>query len=241
MNVRDKFLSSRWAWFLQGLPAPARAAALFRVKRYTMTQPRRCKLLWNQCMDVFRRGVPGSLVECGVWRGGSSGVMALAARHAGETRELHLFDSFEGLPEPQEVDEQAAADYSSGRASGKLSSIGRCKAELDEVEGFLFGQLQLDRKQVHFHVGWFQNTVPIDAATLGPIALLRLDGDWYESTKVCLEHLYPRLTPGGVLVLDDYFAWAGCRKATDEYRAQHGITEPIIAIDQDAAYWVKGK
>src|SRR6266540_6311202 len=102
MNFFQRAVTSRWAWLLQGLPVPARASALFRVRRATMTRPGRCRLLWDQCMDVFQRNVAGDLVECGVWRGGSSGLMGLAAQHAGEKRQLHLFDSFEGLPEPQE-------------------------------------------------------------------------------------------------------------------------------------------
>jgi O-methyltransferase len=239
MSFVKRLQDSRWSWFAQGLPSPARAHALFRVRRATMTTPVRCRALWDQCHDLFRRRVPGALVECGVWRGGSAGVMALAARHGGERRVLHLFDSFEGLPEPQLIDEAAAHDYSGGRSSGELRSIDRCKAGREEVERFLFGQLALDRAHVHFHQGWFQNTVPVDAAHIGPIALLRLDGDWYESTQVCLDHLYPLLSPGGIVILDDYFAWAGCRKATDEYRARHGITTKLARIDVDAGCWIK--
>jgi len=241
MNPLRRAIGSRWGWFLHGLPSVPRAAALFRVRRATMTMSGRCRSLWDQCQEVFRHHVPGSLVECGVWRGGSAAVMALAARSAGQDRALHLFDSFEGLPEPTEIDEAKAIDYSGGRAGGKLSSIDRCKAGLEEVRGFLFGQLGLDPARVHFHVGWFQDTLPADAPTLGPIALLRLDGDWYESTAVCLEHLYPLLSPGGIIVLDDYFAWAGCKKATDEYRAKHGITAPLRQIDREAVFWVKAR
>jgi O-methyltransferase len=239
MTLAQRVFCSRWGWFLQGLPSLARARALFRVRRATMTSARRCRLLWDQCNEIFRRGVPGSFVECGVWRGGSSAVMALAARRVGQNRQLHLFDSFEGLPEPQKIDEAGAAEYSGGRSSGSLQSIDRCKAELAEVEAFLFGDLRLNREAVHFHVGWFQHTVAAAGDALGDVAVLRLDGDWYESTKVCLEHLYPKLSRGGVLILDDYFAWVGCKKATDEYRASHNITTPITRIDVDAAYWVK--
>lgn len=239
MSFFKRLQESRWSWFLQGLPSPARARALFQVRPATMTTAVRCRTLWDQCHDLFRRRVPGVLLECGVWRGGSAGVMALAARHAGEPRALHLFDSFEGLPEPQEIDEAAAHDYSGGRSSGELTPIDRCKAGREEVESFLFGRLSVERPLVHFHVGWFQNTVPAAAPQIESIALLRLDGDWYESTQVCLEHLYPKLSPGGLVILDDYFAWAGCRKATDEYRARHGITSELVRIDVNAGCWVK--
>ena len=186
---------------------------------------------------MLMEGVPGSLVECGVWRGGSSGIMGTAAREAG--RFLHLFDSFEGLPEPGALDGDEAVQYSGGKASGELAPIGKCDATLDTVKGVLFERFGLDPQGVRFHVGWFQNTVPRDAVNLGPIAVLRLDGDWYESTKVCLEHLYPALSARGVLILDDYYCWEGCRKAAEEYRAAHAITAPIQRIDRDAAYWIK--
>lgn len=239
MSLIKKFTQSRWMWGLKGLPSPARAHALFSAKRYTMTLPERCRKLWDLCGDAFARKVPGCLVECGVWRGGSAAVMGLAARHAGERRQLHLFDSFEGLPEPDERDGAKAAAYSAGKSSGALSSIHQCEAGLAEVQDALLGKIRLPEELVTFHRGWFQDTVPSDAKTLGPIAVLRLDGDWYESTAICLKHLYPLLPPGGVLVLDDYFCWEGCRKATDEYRAEHGITAPIIRTDLEAVYWIK--
>jgi O-methyltransferase len=232
-------LNSRWAWFVKGLPDFARARAMFRIKRYTMTSPTRCRTLWDQCSELIRKQVPGCFVECGVWRGGSAGLMGLAMRHLGEQRPLHLFDSFEGLPEPTAIDEAEAKIYSGNRASGKLASVGQCQAGLPEVERFLFDFLNLNRNQVKLHVGWFQNTLPTDAPKLGKIALLRLDGDWYESTMVCLNHLYPQLSPGGIVILDDYHAWAGCKKATDEYRQQHGITTPMHRIDDVAFYWIK--
>ena len=99
--------------------------------------------------------------------------------------------------------------------------------------------IKVGEEHTHFHVGWFQNTVPADAAGMGPIALLRLDGDWYDSTKICLENLYPLLSPGGVLIMGDYFAWEGCKKATDEYRQIHHIESAIHRIGLDAAFWVK--
>ncbi len=235
----QRILKSRWIWGLKGLPIFARAMALFRARRYTMTSPERCRLLWDQSCQVLRKNIPGCFVECGVWRGGSSAIMGLASRHLGQKRDLHLFDSFEGLPEPTKIDGEAAKSYSSGRAAGELKSVDQCKAGLSEVQTFLLEQLKLDQSKIHFHVGWFQNTVPADASSLGPIALLRLDGDWYESTRICLDHLYPLLSAGGIIILDDYFAWEGCKKATDEFRLKHGITAPIQKIDIDAACWTK--
>ncbi len=117
--------------------------------------------------------------------------------------------------------------------------MAKCEAGLDEVKATLLDKAGLNSSGVEFHVGWFQDTVPISTTKLKSIALLRLAGDWYASTQVCLEHLYPRLSPGGVLVLDDYFRWEGCRKATDEYRTHHKITTPSTRIDADRGYWIK--
>jgi hypothetical protein len=196
-------------------------------------------MLWDQCSQVLQANVPGAFVECGVWRGGSAAVIGLAIRHSGQPRDLHLFDSFEGLPEPTDKDGIAAKEYSGGRAAGKLKSINQCEAGLGEVQSFLLGALGFDRSRTHFHAGWFQNTLPVIAPQLGPIALLRLDGDWYDSTRLCLEHLYPRVSPGGVVVMDDYWAWEGCRKATDEYRCAYQVNSPLFRIDVDAGYWIK--
>ena len=239
MNLFTRILTSRWGWALKGFPSLKRAAALFRVRRHTMTSPERCRNLWDLCQVVAVKNVPGCLVECGVWRGGSAGLMTLAMRHAGQTRPLHLFDSFEGLPEPGDKDGEIAVAYSGGKGSGALKSVHKCEAGLEDVRQFLHQQLDVPQDLIHYHVGWFQNTVPGDAALVGKIAVLRLDGDWYESTRVCLEHLYPVLQPGGVLILDDYYCWEGCRKATDEYRENHGITAPMIKVDADCAYWWK--
>jgi O-methyltransferase len=235
-----KLTESRWAWFLKGLPVLPRAVAMFRAKRYTMTTPIRCRRLWDSCKQMLNQNVPGVFVECGVWKGGSSAIMALAIKNAGHERHLHLFDSFEGLPEPTEIDgEFATTTYSGGRSGGKLAPINQCSAELDGVRHLILDKIKMPPTLAHFHVGWFQNTVPADARKLGPIALLRLDGDWYDSTKICLEHLYPLLSPGGIVIMDDYYAWEGCLKATDEYRNKHNIISPIQRIDGDAGFWVK--
>jgi O-methyltransferase len=239
-TLPKRLAESRWAWFLKGLPVLPRATAMFRARRYTMTTPIRCRALWDSCKQVLDQDVPGCFVECGVWKGGSSAIMALAVQNAGQKRHLHLFDSFEGLPEPTEKDgAYATTTYSGGRSGGKLATIDQCRAGLDGVRHLILDEIKVPPEFAHFHVGWFQNTIPTDAKQLGPIALLRLDGDWYDSTKVCLENLYSLLSPGGIIIMDDYFCWEGCRKATDEYRSQNNLDSPIQRIDGDAGFWVK--
>jgi O-methyltransferase len=238
---RIKFLltDSRWIWFIKGLPSSKRAYALLRIRNNTMTSFERCRALWNLSRMLVRKKVPGAFVECGVWLGGSIGLIGLAVQSLSEDRELHLFDSFEGLPEPGPNDGEKAREYSGGRSEGRLSPISRCEATLEQVRRFLFERLKLDSGQVQFHVGWFQQTVPATANQLKPLAMLRLDGDWYESTRICLEYLYPKLSPGGIVILDDYYCWEGCRKATDEFRKAHGIVAPLVQVDNECCYWIK--
>lgn len=206
-----------------------------------MTWPTRAKLLWDTCTKILKNNVEGDFVECGVWRGGSAGLMGLVLRDFDKSghRNLHLFDSFEGLPEPSEEDGKKAADYSGGVSSGQLKSVHQCEAGIDLVKTFLFGKLGLSRDKVHFHQGWFQDTLPLLKEEPRKIAVLRLDGDWYESTKVCLEHLYDRVAIGGAVILDDYYCWEGCQKATDEFRIARNILEPMVRVDEEAVYWIK--
>ena len=233
--------AARVRWALRGLPDLPLARTLYQISTHTMTRPVRAKALWNLCRDTLRAGVPGDFVECGVWRGGSAGLMAVTLRRfdKGTRRRLHLFDSFEGLPEPGTEDGAKAADYWKSTEGSEHAFIHRCVAGADLVRSFLHDRLRIPRGQVVFHEGWFQDTLPRLDADFGPIAVLRLDGDWYDSTRICFEHLYDRLSPGGVVLLDDYFCWDGCRKATDEFRTLKSITEMIIRIDSDSGYWIK--
>ena len=204
-----------------------------------MTSFERCFSLWGLCGDIIARQVPGDFVECGVWRGGSALIMGSVLKKLNQTRRLHLFDSFQGLPQPSAEDGERAADYSDGQRDGKMVPVAKCEATIDHVKSALFNDAKLDPSYVEFYEGWFQDTVPVSGNRLSKIAVLRLDGDWYASTQVCLEHLYPRLSSGGIIILDDYYCWDGCKKATDEYRAHHHINAPLIQVDNDCCYWIK--
>ena len=214
--------------------------ALEIVADYTLTSYERLVTLWRQVRYLDRARILGCLVECGTWRGGSVGMMALAHLAGGRPlRDLHLFDSFEGLPEPdQEKDGDAAIDYAAGRASGKLASIGQCVAPLEDNRRLLGEIIGYPVSLTHYHVGWFQDTVPRDAPEIGPIALLRLDGDWYESTKICLEELALKVSSGGMVVIDDYGKWPGCRQAVDEYLSK--LNRPLFLnhIDPPGRYYI---
>lgn len=166
-------------------------------------------------------------------------MMALAHLANGPpTRSIHLFDSFQGLPEPDaELDGEMAVAYSEGRAHGRLVSIGACASSLDVNRELMERVVSYPPALTVYHVGWFQDTVPEAGRTMGPIALLRLDGDWYASTKLCLEHLFPLVVDGGAVVIDDYGKWAGCRRATEEFLAQFDPRPFLHIMDSSARYF----
>ena len=214
--------------------------AVSRVRPNTMVSFDRLATLWLQVLYLDRNRIPGDLVECGVWRGGAAAMMALAHLGSGSKtfRQLQLFDSWKGLPEPDgELDGTFAVEYSGGAHNGKLKPVGKCVASLDEARYLLETQVGYPSDLVHYHVGWFQETLP--RTELGAISLLRLDGDWYESTKLCLEYLYPRVVKGGIVVLDDYGYWSGCRKATDEFLQIQSDPIMLHHIDDTGRYFLK--
>jgi len=200
---------------------------LFR-KTYpnTMVGYARLSNAYELAQLVEQTGLEGAFVECGVWKGGCIATMAWVVRQANSNRSIWLFDSFEGLPEPTELDGPRAQEY-----------VGRFAASVKDVEGILFSRLKINRDSVHIVKGWFQDTLPAFKDEIGPIAILRLDGDWYESTKCCLEHLYEQVVPGGYVIIDDYGCWGGCRIATDEFLENTGLE--LQVIDQKGRFFQK--
>lgn len=222
---------------------PFRARLFMTVRPYTMVSGARLRNIHDVATDIERRGIRGAFAECGVWRGGCAAVMAAVSRRAGSHRPVWLFDSFEGLPEPSEADGRAAAEYAGEQAGGQLRSIGRTVATADDVREIM-GKLKIDPTTLIIREGWFQSTIPQSVSTIGPIALLRLDGDWYESTLVCLQGLYDLVVSGGVVVIDDYDYWEGCRRAVDDFFAARGeqvVLRPITGsrAAPDGRYLVK--
>ncbi|MEX2586624.1 MAG: TylF/MycF/NovP-related O-methyltransferase [Actinomycetota bacterium] len=183
----------------------------------------------QECVtDVITRKVPGDLIETGVWRGGASIFMAAVLKAYGETdRTLWVADSFRGLPEPEE-------GTHAGDVADPLVKFHDLAVPLDVVQNN-FRKYGLLSEQVRFLVGWFQDTLP--SAEVDQLAVLRLDGDMYDSTMVALESLYPKLSVGGYVIVDDYSALAACKDAVDEFRAREGIDDPMITVDWAAVYW----
>jgi O-methyltransferase len=183
-------------------------------------------------------GIPGAFVECGVWRGGCAGIMARLAQPARRT--VWLFDSFEGMPEATEQDVgDAAHALARGRKDGRLVAVGTNVAVLEDVQDLIHRKLGVSRAGVEIRQGWFQDTVGRARGEVGPIALLRLDGDWYESTRTCIEALYDQVAEGGFVVIDDYGEFPGCRTAIDQFFATRGLRVTLHAVDYTRVYLQK--
>lgn len=173
----------------------------------------------------------GSVVECGVWRGG---MIAGIAELLGNEKRYWLFDSFEGLPEAKEIDGQAAIDWQ--KKPGGQFYYDNCRAE----ENYARDAITLSGTQhVEIVKGWFQDTVK--NSNTGPISLLRLDGDWYESTLTCLEAFYSRIVDGGIVIIDDYYQWDGCARAVHDFLSKHSIPDRIHQSKYGVAYIIKNK
>lgn len=225
-----------------------------RVRGHTMVTLPRLVSLVQQVRQCEAAGTSGAFVECGVWKGGCAGLMALANLRYGATRrDLHLFDAFTEICEPDEtVDGERAVREARSWTRGEAGTTGRLAplqgfydafggpGTLEENVALLEQAIGYDARRIHYHEGWFQDTLPRDAAAVGPIAILRLDGDWYASTKVCLEHLYEQVVPSGVVIVDDYGTYDGCRKAVDEFIRGRGLQVRLEQVDAECRYWVKG-
>jgi len=182
--------------------------------------------------DVLRNGVPGDLIETGVWRGGATILMRALLRAWNVTdRRVWVADSFEGLPRP-------SADVYPDDEGENLHQFDQLAVSLEEVKSN-FAKYGLLDEQVQFLKGWFCDS--LKSAPIEKLAVLRLDGDMYESTIDALNHLYPKLSEGGYLIVDDFGAFKSCRHAVEDYRKMHRISDPIQRIDWTGVYWQRGK
>jgi O-methyltransferase len=187
----------------------------------------------QECVDAIARdGVDGDLIEAGAWRGGATILMraALDSSRDGRDRTVWVADSFQGFPESEDDAPERV------RFTKFLRAFDFLAVSLEEVQGN-FGRFGLERG-VRFVPGFFKDTLP--KLTDRRWAIVRLDGDTYDATRVALECLYPGLSLGGYLIVDDYGAFEECRRAVDEFRTEHGITEPIEEVDWTCVRWRLG-
>lgn len=202
------------------------------IKAYTMTSPERVNALIDAVNYVVTNKIDGAFVECGVWKGGSTMAMALTLKNLDdESRDLYLYDTFNGMSAPSDADvssqgEKAYDQFSRTKISKDSSNW--CFSSLNEVKENVFST-GYPKGKTHFIKGKVEDTIPTNIPN--EIALLRLDTDWYESTKHEMTHLFPLLKQNGVLIIDDYGHWEGARKAIDEYISDNNICILLNRID----------
>jgi len=202
-----------------------------QVRPHTLTSPERGYALYDGIRYLEKGGIPGDIVECGVYKGGSSLLAALTLLKEGQTeRGLWLYDTFEGMTEPTKEDRIAFT----GQAVADRFQENWWAAGEAQVRG-LMNSSGYPKEKMHFIAGAVEETLLKEIPS--QIALLRLDTDWYQSTKAELEILYPRLVPGGLLIIDDYGHFTGARQAVDEYFGQKAF---LARVDYTGRVLVKG-
>lgn len=228
MDKRELFICDKLTFNpddrLNGKDWPVYAESMIGYKRLSNVQ---------YCVEeVLKNKIEGDLMETGVWRGGTVIFMRAILKAFDITdRIVWAADSYEGLPKPNV--EKYAADK-----DDIFYTYNELKVSLEQVKEN-FRKYGLLDEQVHFLKGWFRDTLP--SAPVKRLAVLRLDGDMYESTMDALTHLYPKLSTGGFVIIDDWGSVEGCRRAVEDYRKDKQITEEIIPVDDDGVYWQKMK
>lgn len=203
---------------------------------YTMGGPKALENAFDLAMRMQAENIEGDIVECGVAQGGTAAMLALASDATGSRRRhFWYFDSYEGLPEPTEE------DYKGTRAGQYVQPLvkGSCLGTIEQVSELLFDKLKIGQDRVTLVKGWFQDTVFPNRDKIGTIAILRLDGDWYESTKIPLEGFYEKIAPGGAVIIDDYATCYGSEKAVEEFLAERGITVDLRPDGRGGAWFIK--
>jgi len=205
--------------------------------RLTMSGPAVLDNVLMLARDAIARRVPGDFIEVGAWRGGVGvllrAVIAAYVPHEQPPRTAWIADSFAGLPKPD-----PARHLDDAVLHHLMRALDGLQVDRAQVERG-FARAGLLDAQVRVLAGWFADTLP--AAPIERLALARLDGDWYESTLTALDALYPRLSVGGFLIVDDYGLPTGCARAVDEYRTLHGIAAPLQRVDHQAVFWCKAR
>jgi len=231
-------------------------AEINKIRPFTMQNDERLTVLYQQAVYCEKNNIKGSFIECGVWKGGAVGLMALANLNYGKSRrDLHLFDCFQDACEPDELkDGQRVLDEIKKYGGSQAKTQGNLKPN-EGIYDFIGGHgtvegnkdliekvIGYDSKYVNYHKGYFQDTLPIVAPQINEIAILRLDGDFYYSIKVCLDQLYSKVVSGGFIIIDDYFYYKGCTEAVDDFLRENNINVYLHHADYASkyhAYWIK--
>jgi O-methyltransferase len=202
---------------------------LLRVAPYTLMSYPTLLTIHEIASSMEKTKTPGAWVECGTWNGGSAAIIGRICKK-NPARQLWLFDSWEGLPEPTQEDVSF---------EGKAGQAGWAAGRQEKVEELLLQKLQLPRSRVHLVKGWVDDTIPATKSTIGPISYLLLDCDWHHSTNLALNELYDQVIPGGFVLVDDYDYWRGAKAALDDFLAARGIDVRLRRIPPVAVYFRK--
>jgi O-methyltransferase len=223
VELREAYLAAK-----QGLRLRRRLPGLQRLLRevrpFTMVPDESLRALAKQLILVVDQQVPGSVVECGAWRGGTGILAARILTILNDRRGVFLCDSFEGLPPPAAIDGPAANEWARNHEGPTYFS--NCRAELPNVQAVV-ANLDL-ASRITLIPGWFEESLPRRRAEFGQIAILRIDADWYASVRTCLDLLYDQVAPAGIVILDDYDTWDGCAVAVHEFLGSRKLTHRIM-------------
>ncbi len=231
-SLRDTCLA-KWKGLLE---YRALKPTLDKVQPLSMVNDDALRGLAQDVQLVLAMGIPGDFVECGVWRGGASFLMGDLLRRAGiKNRKVWLCDSFEGLPPPEPIDGRRAMVYAESRDDSWY--LDNCSASLDAVQSSAKA-LGLEA-YVEFVKGWFDKSLPVARGRIGPIALLRIDADWYASVRACLDNLYDQVVDGGLIILDDYYIYDGCAAAVHEFLGERRLSHRITTARGGVARFQK--
>lgn len=189
-----------------------------KCKPYTMTSVERMYALYNSVIYIIKNNIEGDFIECGVWKGGSTMMIAyILKKYNINDRKIFLYDTFEGMVEPTDKDINLTSSmntYKYWKNKNKNDFNEWCYSSIEEVK-INMEKTRYFTENIFYVKGKVENTLPLNKHS--NISLLRLDTDWYESTKSELNHLFPKLSKNGVLIIDDYGTWGGCKLAVDEY------------------------
>lgn len=215
------------------------------IRKNTMFGVESLEFIRNKFIYVLKRKISGDVVECGVWRGGCSAMLANTAIRFKSLKTFHLFDIFDDICEPTLIDGPKLINEIGGQkhAMGRLLPIKGVydrlggPGKVENVYKLLTSMVGYPKEKINIYKGWFQHTVVPDSKNIKKISFLMLDGDLYASIKVCLENLYDKVVPGGIVFIDDYFRYDGCKLAVDEFIKNRKLK--VKFLQSDRACWKK--
>ena len=209
---------------------------IFKFLPYTMGGPKALENAFELTYRIEKEKINGAIVECGIAMGGTAAMMSLTSEYFGKkSRDKWFFDSFEGLPDPTKE------DYINGKTGNFIRPLpkGSCLGTYKDVSNYFFKVLKLSPYKTFLIKGWFQDTVPMNCKSIKEIAILRLDGDWYESTKIPLDYFFEKVSINGFIIIDDYYTCYGSKRAVDEFMNSNKLFFDLIPDGRGGVWFQK--